>query len=147
MKVLKAIIETTEHNYSAYIKGLDGIVATGSTISEIEVHLVEALNDYKDTCRELKCDIPEQLVDDYTIEFSMDVKSLLSIYSGIFTKSGLERLTCNGKFICSEIRMANLHFVTHTQTFRVSGIDINADRMSRYVLIFFHNEFRSKSFL
>ena len=123
MKVLKAIIETTENNYSAYIKGLDGIVATGSTISEIEVHLVEALNDYKDTCRELKCDIPEQLVDDYTIEFSMDVKSLLSIYSGIFTKSGLERLTginqkqlwhyANGKSVPRRAQAARIETALH----------------------------------
>ena len=123
MKVLKAIIETTENNYSAYIKGLDGIVATGSTISEIEVHLVEALNDYKDTCRELKCDIPEQLVDDYTIEFSMDVKSLLSIYSGIFTKSGLERLTginqkqlwhyANGKSVPRKAQASRIETALH----------------------------------
>lgn len=93
MKTLKAVIETLESNYSAYIAGLDGIVATGSTIDEIQRHLIEALNDYVETCRQLECPIPEQLEGDYTIEFSMDVKSLLTIYSGIFTKSGLERLT------------------------------------------------------
>lgn len=93
MKTLKAVIETLENNYSAYIVGLDGIVATGSTIDEIQRHLIEALNDYVETCRQLECPIPEQLEGDYTIEFSMDVKSLLTIYSGIFTKSGLERLT------------------------------------------------------
>ena len=93
MKTLKAVIETLESNYSAYIAGLDRIVATGSTIDEIQRHLIEALNDYVETCRQLECPIPEQLEGDYTIEFSMDVKSLLTIYSGIFTKSGLERLT------------------------------------------------------
>ncbi len=93
MKTLKAVIETLESNYSAYIVGLDGIVATGSTIDEIQRHLIEALNDYVETCRQFECPIPEQLEGDYNIEFSMDVKSLLTIYSGIFTKSGLERLT------------------------------------------------------
>lgn len=93
MKTLKAVIETLESNYSAYIAGLDGIVATGSTIDEIQRHLIEALNDYVETCRRLECPVPEQLEGDYTIEFSMDVKSLLTIYSGILTKSGLERLT------------------------------------------------------
>ena len=93
MATLKAIIESTEKNYSAYIDGIDGIVATGATISEIENHLIEAVNDYIDTCRELQCALPEQLEGEYTIEFSMDVKSLLTIYSGIFSKSGLERLT------------------------------------------------------
>ena len=93
MNILKAVIESLENNYSAYIVGLDGVVATGSTIDEIQHHLIEAVNDYVETCRQLQCAIPEQLEGDYKIEFSMDVKSLLTIYSGIFTKSGLERLT------------------------------------------------------
>ena len=93
MKTLKAIIESLENNYSAYIVGVDGVVATGSTIDEIQQHLIEAVNDYVETCRQLHCAIPVQLEGDYKIEFYMDVKSLLTIYSGIFTKSGLERLT------------------------------------------------------
>lgn len=93
MNILKAVIESLENNYSAYIVGLDGVVATGSTIDELQQHLIEAVNDYVETCRQLECAIPEQLEGDYKIEFSMDVKSLLTIYSGIFTKSGLERLT------------------------------------------------------
>ena len=93
MNTLKAVIESLESNYSAYVVGLDGVVATGATISEIQQHLMEAINDLTETCRQLGCDIPEQLEGEYTIEFSMDVKSLLAIYSGIFTKSGLERLT------------------------------------------------------
>ena len=93
MKTVKAVIESLENNYSAYIVGVDGIAATGNTIDEIQQHLMEAVNDYVDTCRQLQCDIPEQLKGDYKIVFSMDVKSLLTIYSGIFTKSGLERLT------------------------------------------------------
>ena len=93
MKTVKAVIESLENNYSAYIVGVDGVVATGSTIDEIQQHLVEAVNDYVETCRQLQCAIPEQFEGDYQIEFSMDVKSLLTIYSGIFTKSGLERIT------------------------------------------------------
>ena len=93
MNTLKAVIESLESNYSAYIEGLDGVVATGGTINEIQQHLIEAINDYVDTCKELGCAVPEQLEGDYTIEFSMDVKSLLTMYYGIFTKSGLERLT------------------------------------------------------
>ena len=93
MNTLSSVIESLESNYSAYITGLDGVFATGSTIDEIQRHLIEAVNDYIDTCKQLGCPIPEQLEGEYTIEFTMDVKSLLTIYSGIFTKSGLERLT------------------------------------------------------
>ena len=93
MNTLKATIESLEKGYSAYIEGLDGVVATGSTVEEIKTNLIDCLDDYIETCKQLKCEIPEELIGDYRIEFSMDVKSLLTIYSGIFTKSGLERLT------------------------------------------------------
>ena len=93
MHSLKAIIETTANNYSAYVEGLDGVAATGSTLSDIKENLTYALEELVDTCRKLDCEIPEMLKEDYRIEFKMDVKSLLSVYYGIFTKSGLERLT------------------------------------------------------
>ena len=90
---LKATIEVTENNYSAFIEDLDGIVATGSTIAEIKSNLLDALDDYIETCKKLGCDLPAELNGDFSIEFKMDVKSLLTIYNGIFTKAGLERIT------------------------------------------------------
>jgi len=92
-QVLNAVIERTENNYSAYLKEIDGVVATGSSIDEIKAKLTEALCVLVESCKEMGCDIPDLLKEDYTISFSMDVKSLLNIYQGIFTKSGLERLT------------------------------------------------------
>ena len=93
MKTLKAIIESTEHNYSAYIEGIDGVVATGNTISEIKANLLEAIQAFIETCNQLGCEVPEELSGEFSIEFKMDVQCLLSIYSGIFTKAGLERIT------------------------------------------------------
>ena len=93
MHTLTAIIESLENNYSAYIEGIDGVVATGSTIAEIKQNLLDAIQDYMDSCRELECVLPEALQGEYQIVFSMDVKSLLTLYQSIFTKSGLERLT------------------------------------------------------
>lgn len=93
MKTLHAIIESTENNYSAYIKEIDGIVATGGTIGEIKAKLTEVLSDYAESCKELGCEVPDVLVSEYTLSFKMDVKSLLTLYNGIFTKSGLERIT------------------------------------------------------
>ena len=92
-KTLTAIIESLENNYSAYIKDVDGVVATGSTIEEIKANLVEAVRLYMETCHDLGCDLPEALKGEYQIVFSMDVKSLLTLYQGIFTKAGLEKLT------------------------------------------------------
>lgn len=93
MQTLTAIIESLENNYSAYIKDVDGVVATGSTIEEIKANLVEAVRLYVETCHDLGCDLPEALKGEYQIVFSMDVKSLLTLYQGIFTKAGLEKLT------------------------------------------------------
>jgi predicted RNase H-like HicB family nuclease len=93
MVTLKAIIETAENNYSAFIEGVDGIVATGSTIEEIKTNLIDALDVFVYTSREMGLEVPEKMKGDYEIRFSMDVKSLLTYYAGIFTKAGLERLT------------------------------------------------------
>ncbi|MBR4801463.1 MAG: type II toxin-antitoxin system HicB family antitoxin [Bacteroidales bacterium] len=93
MTELKAIIESLENNYSAYVEKLDGVVATGSTIAEIKANLLDAVDDYIETCKENGLDVPEELKSEYKIEFSMDVKTLLSLYENIFSKSGLERLS------------------------------------------------------
>lgn len=93
MRTIIATIESLENNYSAYINELDGVVATGSTIEEIKKNLQEALEDFIETCKGLGCKIPDLLQGDYVIEFKMDVKSLLTLYQGIFSKAGLERLT------------------------------------------------------
>ena len=90
---LNATIECMENGYSAYIENLDGVVATGSTVDEIKKNLISALDDYVETCKELNIKPPVELTGNYQIDFSMDVKSLLALYDGIFTKSGLERLT------------------------------------------------------
>ena len=93
MTELKAIIESLENNYSAYIEKLDGVVATGATIAEIKANLLDAVDEYIETCKENGMDIPEELQGEYNIDFSMDVKSLLNLYDKIFSKSGLERLS------------------------------------------------------
>ena len=92
-KSLKIIIERAENNYSAFIEGLGGIVATGKTVDEIKMNMIEAIEAFIVECKELGCDIPEELKGDYELIFKMDVKSLLDFYSGIFTKAGLERIT------------------------------------------------------
>lgn len=93
MNKLTVIIERAENNFSAYVKGLDGISATGQTIDEIKTSITDAIDLYIETCKELKIKVPEELVGKYSLEFDLDIQSLLMIYEGIFTKSGLEKLT------------------------------------------------------
>lgn len=90
---LTGIIECMDNNYCAYLKEVDGVAATGTTITEIKERLTDALEDLIVACETTGYEIPEVLQNGYTVEFKMDVKSLLSVYYGIFTKSALERLT------------------------------------------------------
>lgn len=93
MYTLRIVIERAENNYSAYIDGIDGIIATGQTVDEIKTNMIEAINAFVEECNELGCEVPKELQGDYELNFKMDVKSFLDFYSGIFSKAGLERIT------------------------------------------------------
>ena len=54
---------------------------------------MEAVDEYVSACKELGLDVPKALTGPYEIVFELDSQSLLMIYEGIFTKSGLEKLT------------------------------------------------------
>ena len=92
-KTLTIIFERAENNYSAFIEGLGGIVASGRSVDEIKMNMVGAIDAFIEECKELGCEVPEELQGDYELCFKMDVKSLLDFYSGIFSKAGLERIT------------------------------------------------------
>ena len=90
---LTAIIETTENNYGAYLKEVDGVIGIGKTLDEVKKSLLESIEIITDECEEHGYELPEELQGNYVVDFKMDVKSFLSVYYGIFTKAGLERLT------------------------------------------------------
>lgn len=93
MTQITVIIEQTENNYAAYIEGIDGIVTTGHSVDEIKQNMIEAIDLYVETCKEMGLEIPEELLGDYNLNFKMDTRCVLAFYYGIFTKAGLSRLT------------------------------------------------------
>lgn len=93
MKKVIVVIERAENNFSAYVQDVDGITATGKTIEEIKTSIINAVEEYKSACRNLGLEVPAELKGDYEIAFELDIQSFLMIYQGIFTKSGLEKLT------------------------------------------------------
>lgn len=93
MNKLNVVIERAENNFSAYVKEIDGITATGSSIDEIKSSILEALEEYISACSDIKIDVPDVLASGFEITYELDVQSLLMIYEGIFSKSGLEKLT------------------------------------------------------
>lgn len=93
MNKLNVVIERAENNFSAYVREIDGITATGTSIDEIKSSILKAVNEYVSFCNDMHLGIPEVLSSGFEIAFELDVQSLLSIYEGIFSKSGLEKLT------------------------------------------------------
>ena len=93
MKKVTVVIERAENNFSAYVREVDGITATGRTIDEIKTSVIEAIDEYISSCKEFNLEVPAELKGNYEIAFELDIQSFLSIYQGIFTKSGLEKLT------------------------------------------------------
>lgn len=93
MRKITVVIERAENNFSAYIREVDGISATGQSMDEIKTSVIEAIDEYITACNELGLEVPQELQDEYEITFDLDIQSLLMIYEGIFTKSGLEKLT------------------------------------------------------
>lgn len=93
MKKVTVVIERAEGNFSAYVREVGGITATGKTIDEIKASVIESIDEYKSSCKELNLEVPAELKGDYEISFELDIQSFLSIYQGIFSKSGLEKLT------------------------------------------------------
>ena len=87
------VIERAEGNFSAYVKDIDGITASGKSISEIKASIQDAILEYIETCKEYKLEIPQELIGKYQLIFELDIQSLLTIYQGIFTKSALEKIT------------------------------------------------------
>jgi predicted RNase H-like HicB family nuclease len=53
------IIEKAEDNYSAYVPDLPGCVSTGSTISEIEQNMKEAISGHLEVMQEYGDPIPK----------------------------------------------------------------------------------------
>ena len=90
---VKVIIERADNNYSAYVDGITGIAVTGSSVDEIKIAMLEAIQFYVEECKEMNCELPEELDGEYELVFKMDVESFLDFYSGIFSKAGLERIT------------------------------------------------------
>lgn len=75
MSKLQVIIERAEDNYSAYIEGIDGVVATGESIDEIKTNMLEAIGIFVEECYELGCEVPEALQGEYEVNFKMDVST------------------------------------------------------------------------
>lgn len=93
MKTLTAIVEYSENNLSAYLEGVDGIVAIGHNMQELRDSMNQSIEMCIEGCKEFGREIPEEFTGDYEIVYKHDTASFLSLYSKVLPKSGLEKLT------------------------------------------------------
>lgn len=93
MERVTVIIEKSDHNFSAYIEGIDGIAVTGDTIDEIKQRMAEAIQFYVEVAQEEGLEVPEPFKGEYELSFKMDMVSFFEFYTKIFSKAGLERLS------------------------------------------------------
>ena len=95
MNTLHAIISRPGNNYCAFIvEDVGAIGGVGDTISDVKKSLYEGLDIVLEEYRNNPdWEMPELLKGDIEIVFRMDVISFLEYYSGILSKSGLQRIT------------------------------------------------------
>jgi predicted RNase H-like HicB family nuclease len=91
MKPIKVIIEKTKNMYSSYAENVPGIYGGGNTVEEAKNSILDAIRLLKE--HNDKKNIPAILKRKYTIVYKYDAESFLKHYKGIFTNSGLARIT------------------------------------------------------
>jgi predicted RNase H-like HicB family nuclease len=89
MKKLKIIIEKSADYFDAYAENCEGIYGAGETVEAAKENLMEGLQLYTNSNKE----IPDILKGEYKIEYTYDIQSFLNYYSKVLSKSGLEKIT------------------------------------------------------
>jgi len=90
MEVLIIKVGASSDHFGAFAENCPGVYGAGDTVHEAKENVLEGLNLF---IEQNKKNLPEILKGDYEIEYKFDVPSFLSYYSGIFTKSALEKIT------------------------------------------------------
>ncbi len=91
MEKIIITIGASKDHFGAYAENCPGIYGGGNTVQEAKENALEGMRLFIKT--RSKSELPEILKGEYKIEYNFDIPSFLAYYSGIFTKSALERIT------------------------------------------------------
>jgi predicted RNase H-like HicB family nuclease len=91
LKKLIIVIERSADLFSAYAANAPGIYGGGNTVAEAKQSILDAVRLFKENNEPEN--IPAILKSEYEIEYKLDVESFFNYFNGIFTKSGIEKLT------------------------------------------------------
>ncbi len=92
MKIVEVMVEHSNKNLSAYIEGAP-VITVGNDIKEIEINMMEALDLYLESCKDMNIAPVEILSGEFELKFKIDAATFINYYSNIFTKSALSRIT------------------------------------------------------
>ena len=102
MKQIEAIIErASDGTFTVYCK--DEIFSgAGDTIEAAKADMAQQMAFYKETAQEEGFKYPEWMDGEYTVNYTIDMTSLMAYYvgNGIFTLAGLEKVTGLKNYLC-----------------------------------------------
>ncbi len=90
MKKIRVVIEQGKDGYGAYAENVKKIYGMGDTVEEVKQSVLECIEIVKSFDDK---NIPAALKGEYEIIWKFDVESLLEYYKGIFSQTGIARLT------------------------------------------------------
>ncbi|WP_026632917.1 transcriptional regulator [Dyadobacter alkalitolerans] len=90
MKKIRVVIERSKDFYGAYAENVKMLNGGGETIDEVKKSVLECIEIIKSFDDR---NIPAALKGEYEIVWKFDVGSFLKYYKGIFSQSGIARLT------------------------------------------------------
>ena len=90
MKIIKVLIGRSKDFYGAHSVNVKGINGGGETIEDVKKSVLECIEIIKTFDDK---NIPAALKGEYDIEWQLDVGSFLQYYKGIFSQTGIARLT------------------------------------------------------
>jgi hypothetical protein len=90
MKKIRIVIERSKDFYGAYSENVNKINGGGETIEEVKQSVLECIEIIKTFDDK---NIPAALKGEYELVWKFDVGSFLQYYKGIFSQTGIARLT------------------------------------------------------
>ncbi|MBX3163208.1 MAG: type II toxin-antitoxin system HicB family antitoxin [Bacteroidetes bacterium] len=93
MKKINVIVEHSGKNFAAYVEELPGCTTTASSAQELDKNMREAIAGHLEVMKEYGDKIPAVFNGKYELIYKYEPEALMSIYKGVFTNTGLERIT------------------------------------------------------
>ncbi|KAA0993618.1 type II toxin-antitoxin system HicB family antitoxin [Dyadobacter aurulentus] len=90
MKRIKVVVERSKDFFWAYGENVGKISGGGETIEEVKKSILECIEIVKGFDDR---NIPAALKGEYEIEWKLDVGSFLKYYKGIFSQTGIAKIT------------------------------------------------------